>query len=153
MFRTEDDVCRQYHIIVWLRQHQVDNREFHDQNIREVQHRLHGQHAIAAERSDHHSCPHHQRLTVQFDGLNLTRLLYSEGMGGGGIAAIIIAICVVFSVAAVLVVMLKNRDWDVRRLVPPRLVQVVTPNNNNTTMASFGNISYNSNSGTVKTNQ
>ena len=76
-------------------------------------------------------------------------------MGGGGIAAIIIAICVVFAVSAVLIVMLKNRDWDVRRLVPPRLVEIVTPNNNtnNTAMAAFGNISYNSNSGTVKTNQ
>ena len=75
-------------------------------------------------------------------------------MGGGGIAAIIIAICVVFSLTAVLVVMLKNRDWDVRRLVPPRLVEVVAPNNNNSSaMATFGNIAYNSNSETVKTNQ
>ena len=76
-------------------------------------------------------------------------------MGGGGIAAIIIAICVVGAVSAVLVVMLKNRDWDVRRLVPPRLVRIAAPNTNNTNtaMSAFGNISYNSNSGTVATNQ
>ena len=29
-----------------------------------------------------------------------------------------IAVIAVFGVSAVLVVMLKNRDWDVRRLVP-----------------------------------
>lgn len=75
-------------------------------------------------------------------------------MGGGGIAAIIIAICVVGAVSAVLVVMLRNRDWDVRRLVPPRLARMAAPNtNNNTAMAAFGNISYNSNSGKVATNQ
>ena len=74
-------------------------------------------------------------------------------MGGGGIAAIIIAVCVIFSLSAVVLVMLKNRDWDVRRLLPPRLVEVVAPNNNSSAMATFGNIAYNSNSGTVKTNQ
>ena len=75
-------------------------------------------------------------------------------MGGGGIAAIIIAICVVGAVSAVLVVMLKNRDWDVRRLVPPRLARMAAPStNNNTAMAAFGNISYNSSSGKVDTNQ
>ena len=33
-------------------------------------------------------------------------------------AGIVIAVIAVFGVSAVLVVMLKNRDWDVKRLVP-----------------------------------
>merc|ERR1719188_1784559 len=67
------------------------------------------------------------------------------GIGGGGIAAIIIAVCIVFGVTAVLVVMLKNRDWDFHRLVPPRAMDLISRrdnNNSNTRMASFPNMSY-----------
>ena len=78
--------------------------------------------------------------------------MIESGMGGGGIAAIVIAICVVFGVAGVLIVMLKNRNWEWRSLIPPRAATLLSTNNNNDSspMASFGNMSYNSSSGTVQ---
>ena len=85
--------------------------------------------------------------------IKLSLLILEGGIGGGGIAAIIIAVCIVFGVTAVLVVMLKNRDWDFHRLVPPRAMDLISRRDNNnsgTRMASFPNMSYNSNSGVVQ---
>ena len=67
-------------------------------------------------------------------------LVPSGGLGGGSIAAIIIAVLVVGGLAAVLLVMLRNRDWDIKRLVPPRAATVFSSENR---MSAFSNISYN----------
>ena len=70
----------------------------------------------------------------------------AEGISGGGIAGIVIAVCAVFGLSAALVVMLKNRDWDVKRLVP----SLPSRGGGSTPMTSFSNMSYNSSSGAVK---
>merc|ERR1719391_941363 len=75
------------------------------------------------------------------------------GISGGGIAAIIISVCIVVGVSSVLVVMLKNRNWEVRRLIGSLNIENLrqsTNNNNGTNMSSFANMSYNSNSGSVR---
>merc|ERR1719495_1974079 len=75
------------------------------------------------------------------------------GMSGGGIAAIIISVCIVIGVSSVLVVMLKNRNWEVKRLIGSLNIENLRQsanNNNGTNMSSFANMSYNSNSGSVR---
>ena len=75
------------------------------------------------------------------------------GISGGGIAAIIISLCIVVGVSSVLVVMLKNRNWEVKRLIGSLNIENLrqsADNNNGTNLSSFGNMAYNSNSGTVR---
>merc|ERR1711973_1083683 len=75
------------------------------------------------------------------------------GISGGGIAAIIISLCIVVGISSVLVVMLKNRNWEVRRLIGSLNIENLRQsanNNNGTNLSSFGNMAYNSNSGTVR---
>ena len=74
-------------------------------------------------------------------------MFLTEGMSGGGIAGVVIGVLAVFGVTAAVVVMLRNRDWDVRSLVPSR-----APASSSTPMTSFANMSYNSGSGAVKSN-
>ena len=61
------------------------------------------------------------------------------GIGGGAIAGIIIGVLTVGALAGVFVVMLRNRNWDVRRLVPPRRATILSSSSNNN---AFSNISY-----------
>merc|ERR1719391_263576 len=75
------------------------------------------------------------------------------GISGGGIAAIIISVCIVVGVSSVLVVMLKNRNWEVKRLIGSLNIENLRQSankNNSTNLSSFGNMAYNSNSGTVR---
>ena len=67
--------------------------------------------------------------------------LPAGGLGGGAIAAIVIAVLVVAGLAGVLMVMLRNRDWDVRRLLPPSRATVFSSQDNK---SAFSNISYSS---------
>jgi hypothetical protein len=60
-------------------------------------------------------------------------------MGGGAIAGIIIAVLIVGGLAGVMLVMLRSRDWDVRRLVPPRAAAVFSSGDKS---SAFSNISY-----------
>ena len=62
------------------------------------------------------------------------------GLGGGAVAAIVISVLVVGGLAALLIVMLRNRDWDVKRLIPPRAAAVFSSQDNK---SAFSNISYN----------
>ena len=75
-------------------------------------------------------------------------MLFAEGISGGGIAGIVIAVCAVFGLSAALVVMLKNRDWDVKRLVPN--LPSGGGGGGSRPMTSFSNMSYSSSSGAVK---
>ena len=62
-------------------------------------------------------------------------------MGGGAIAAIVIAVLILGGLAGVMAVMLRSRDWDVRRLVPPRASAVFSSGDRS---SAFSNISYSS---------
>merc|ERR1712228_968564 len=57
------------------------------------------------------------------------------GIGGGALAG-------------VFVVMLRNRNWDVRRLVPPRRATILSSSSNDN---AFSNISYQTGSDNVRT--
>merc|ERR1719167_278863 len=70
------------------------------------------------------------------------------GIGGGAIAGIIIGVLTVGALAGVFVVMLRNRNWDVRRLVPPRRATILSSSSNNN---AFSNISYQTGSENVRT--
>ena len=74
-------------------------------------------------------------------------ILFAEGISGGGIAGIVIAVCAVFGLSAGLVLMLKNRDWDVKRLVPN--LPARGGGGGSRAMTSFSNMSYNSSTGAV----
>merc|ERR1711915_275654 len=70
------------------------------------------------------------------------------GIGGGAIAGIIIGVLTVGALAGVFVVMLRNRNWDVRRLVPPRRATILSSSSNDN---AFSNISYQTGSDNVRT--
>merc|ERR1711936_910068 len=63
------------------------------------------------------------------------------GMAGGAVAGVVIAVIASVALAAVLVVMLRNRNWEVRRLLPASM-QTSTSSG-----SAFQNMSYSSGSG------
>ena len=52
------------------------------------------------------------------NGLPTTASPGAGGLGAGGVAGLVIGILVVVGLAAVLLVMLRSRDWEVRRMLP-----------------------------------
>merc|ERR1712192_321710 len=63
------------------------------------------------------------------------------GLGGGAVAGVVIAVIACLALATLLVVMLRNRNWEVRRLLPASM-QASTSNG-----SAFQNMSYSSGSG------
>jgi len=61
----------------------------------------------------------------------------------------VIGVLVIVGLAGVLLVMLRNRDWDVRRLLPPSRATVFSSQDNN--KSAFSNISYSSGSESIQT--
>jgi len=64
------------------------------------------------------------------------------------VAAIVIAVLVIVALVGGLLVMLRSRDWDVRRLIPPSRATVFSSQGNK---SAFSNISYSSGSESIQT--
>ena len=68
-----------------------------------------------------------------------------KSLGGGAVAGIVLAVLVLGGLLTAGLVLLRNRDWDVTRLLPTR------PTTNSAAGSAFTNISYNSGSESVQT--